>query len=348
MRRILTAVILCLVSLPAILSASPASFSFDFSRQTLSAWGLAGIPWEDTLSFEEERSRAWMDALHHGYEAVLETPLMEGVTVRNALQANPALKERLGQLLLSSAKTFFKVDETGLVRCRIDIPFSGPMSLRSAFYLAALRPVQVEPAGFGASGTFLATLSPKDGSVPGGAKPANRPDGDALASLAEKPGDSDSERNEITGLPGKYLRLVLDLRRSTFEPSLFPRFFSEDGHFLFQESRIPGPKRFSRPIVRFTQNLSETEDGLQSSEVMYVSAYAPVVSRRDIKIAAPDSEIFYRFCKRLELEPESRGEILIVYGDVLFPGGLLPKVASKEKEKAPKKPSVAKPQKKRR
>jgi hypothetical protein len=267
------------------------SSTVDFAAQQLICWGLGGTPWEQQVAPEEERSRAWMDGLHHAYDAILELPLMEGMDVRHAVLANPSLKERLGQLLLAAPKTFFQPDRSGLVRCRLHIPFTGGMSLRSALYLAALRPARAEPLGFVASTT-------------------------AIASGSRRP-MTDAEDDD-------YARMVLDVRRTRFEPSLFPRFFSEEGHLLFQEGLIPGPFRFSRPVVRFTTAIEDAEKGLKSYDVMYVSAYVSPLMKRDVRVAAPDAEIFHRFCQVLEKEPERNREILIVYGNERPYGGLLP------------------------
>jgi len=312
MRNISIAVFLAFLLVSGNLFSAPASVTVDFVQQKITVWGIAGCPWEAEISPEEERSRAWMDALHHGYEEILEVPIMEGISVGSAIHSNPALKERLGQVLLAAPKTFYQTDESGLMRCRLEIPFCGPMSLRSAFYLAALRPGYIDPAGFGASGTFMAS--------------------ETQHSL------------DVASHPG-YLRIVIDLRKSPFEPSLFPRFFSEDGFFLFQEAKVPGPKRFSRPLVRFSKDIRAAEEGLKPEEVMYAAGYSSPLFRRDVKIAAPDADIFFRFCRQLAENPEKRGEILIIYGDILFPGGLLPKAQAKEPTKAAAHPKVG-PQKK--
>lgn len=296
-----------LFSLP-VLGQSAGGEIIDFETQKVNAWGFGGSPWEKTISLEEERSRAWMDALHHGYLQILDLPLLEGVTVKNALYANPALKERLGQLLLDCPKTFYQPDESGITRCLVEIPFCGGMSLRSAFYLAALRPNLIEPFHHTASSTVNAS---------------------APASLAQ-----------VIASAGEYRRLVIDLRKSNFEPSLFPRFFDEDGKLIFQEAKIPGPQRFSRPVVKFSKNIGDAEAGLEQSQTMYVAAMVPPLSKCDIRILSPDSDIFARVCRKLATSPEKDGEILVIYGNNLYPGGFLPKLQSKDKEKD--KPPVAK------
>jgi len=97
-------------------------------QQKLEVFGLAGTPWESETSYDEERSRAWMDALHHAYERILALPLMEGKQVAHVLQENAALKERLGLVLMSAPKTFFQPDISGMVRCRVDVPLTGKIS----------------------------------------------------------------------------------------------------------------------------------------------------------------------------------------------------------------------------
>ena len=364
--------------------APAASSAVDFDRQLVSVWGLAGMPWESETSYEEEKARAWMHALHQGYEALLDIPLMEGLVVRQALQMNPALKERLGTVLLSSPKTFFEPDLTGLLRCRLEVPFSGPVSLRSALYLAALRPQPMEPQALLASWAVPAT-SPVTVTEPAPlasrfqtAAPAGDPTGpDATPPTAAAPragtvrhlyretdstatGQTASEPAALRGtlpadprtartgslaLPDQptgpaVRRLVLDLRRTAFEPSLFPRFFAEDGRLLFQEAQIPGPERFSRPTIRFTRDLGAAEEGLSGSEVMYIAAFLPPLSHRDVKIAAAEATAFLAFCRHLTANPLGGREILIVYGDSPFAGGLLPKASAAAKDK-PARPGKA-------
>ncbi|RCK78970.1 MAG: hypothetical protein OZSIB_0521 [Candidatus Ozemobacter sibiricus] len=279
----------------------PAPPPVDFDRQIVTVWGLAGQPWStEAVSFEDERARAWMHALHQAYEALLEIPLMEGITVRQALQMNAGLKERLGMVLLSARRTFYEPDQTGLVRCRLEVPFSGPVSLRSALYLAALRPQPQEPLALLASWSVLATATP-------------------LPDLASGPA--------VT-------RLVLDLRRTGFEPSLFPRFFSEHGHLLFQEAQIPGPERFSRPAIRFTQDIAVATAGKPAGEIAYLDARVAPLAHRDVTIAAAEESLFLAFCRRLAAEPLGGHEILIVHGNRRFEGGRLPRSAAPTGEKA--------------
>lgn len=406
--------------------APAASSAVDFDRQLVSVWGLAGMPWETETSYEEEKARAWMHALHQGYEAMLDIPLMEGLVVRQALQMNPALKERLGMVLLSAPKTFFEPDLTGLLRCRLEVPFSGPVSLRSALYLAALRPQPMEPHSLLASWAVPATspipvagpapLASRFQASPAEGDPAG-PDTAPLTAAASRPGtlrhlyreadsaattpdtrrtdqdDRDRDRDAgaaargtseptsaayrdrvtMTGgtasagadpaateppadqegalpadlrtartgslpLPDRpagpaVRRLVLDLRRTAFEPSLFPRFFAEDGRLLFQEAQIPGPERFSRPAIRFTRDIGAAEKGLGSTEVMYIAAFLPPLSHRDVKIAAAETSTFLAFCRHLAANPLGGREILIVHGDSTFAGGLLPKASAAAKDK---------------
>ncbi|HNV70340.1 MAG TPA: hypothetical protein PKO06_11625 [Candidatus Ozemobacteraceae bacterium] len=278
--------------------AQISSATIDFQRQVVTAWGLAGAPWEKTPSLEEERARAWMDAMHHAYEAILSLPLMEQASVRGSVLQNPALRERLGRLLLGLPKTFYEPDATGLHRCRIEVPFAGRDSLRTALYLAALRPTQTEPKALIGS--------------------------DSAAGKAT----SDGIR-EATGTAP--LRLILDLRRTTFMPSLFPRFFAEDGRLLFQESMIPATERFSRPMVRFALAIEEATVGVPADRVRYVEAQVTTLGRHDVQIRKADEDLFRRFCRGLISEPLREGEILIVYGNRLLAAGLLPKADRKEK-----------------
>ena len=247
-----------------------------FVEQKLKIYGLGGMPWEETTALEEERSRAWMDALHHAYEDVLNLPLMEGKTVRHVFQTNSALRERLGMVLLSAPKTFYEADTTGLVRCRVEVPFNGKLSLRSALYLAALRPNSMKPVSFLASWSAEIKLKDKD-------------------SLPE------------------FKRVVVDMRDTGFEPSLFPRFFEETGSLLFQEAMIPSPVRFSRPAVRFSTDIKDAYKDLKESEVMMLDGKLAELSTRDISVPSPEANIFNRFCKRLMNQPDEKREILVVF-----------------------------------
>ncbi|NLI79187.1 MAG: hypothetical protein GX442_22430 [Candidatus Riflebacteria bacterium] len=372
--------------------APAASSAVDFDRQLVTVWGLAGMPWETETSYEEEKARAWMHALHQGYEAVLDIPLMEGLVVRQALPMNPALKERLGMVLLSAPKTFFEPDLTGLLRCRLEVPFSGPLSLRSALYLAALRPQPMEPQSLLASWAVPATspvavtgpaplasrfptpapagdqagsdaapptaAATRSGTIrhlyreadaaatgpasletaPGTGQGTDRAASEPVAGREAPPAATRTARTGSLPLPDQpdgpaVRRLVLDLRRTAFEPSLFPRFFAEDGHLLFQEAQIPGPERFSRPAIRFTRDIGAAEEGLASTEVMYIAAFLPPLAHRDVKIAAAEATAFLAFCRHLAANPLGGREILIIYGDSPFAGGLLPKASAAAKDK---------------
>ncbi|HOY69145.1 MAG TPA: hypothetical protein PLP29_19905 [Candidatus Ozemobacteraceae bacterium] len=278
-----------------------ASVTVDFERQMLTCWGLAGQPWQETTSYEEEKARAWMDAMHHAYAAVLDVPLMEGLTVRSAIAANDALKERLGQVLMETDPVFYDPDVTGLVRCRMELPFAGKMSLRSALYLAALRPRPQEPKAFLASWTIVASATLQAAETASGSVEAAR-------------------------------RVIIDLRRTGFEPSLFPRFFSETGELLFQEAQIPGPERFSRPVVRFTEKIEEAAHGFEAGQVIYVEAMLAPLSRRDVRIMHAEVPAFLAFGRLLTGEPLGGRDIVIVHGSRPAPSGVLPKTGKKDKD----------------
>lgn len=271
-----------LAGLPGVVAASPASDPVvDFSRQRVRVWGLGGQPWEFRPSLEEERARAWMSAVHRGYEEILHIPLMEGYLVRHAIQMNPALKERLGLILLSTQPIFHEADATGLVRCQLDVPFSGATSLRSALYLAALRPEPMEPESFLASWAVSPLL-----------------EASAL----------DDAKSEMP-----YERVALDLRRFPFLPSLFPRFFSEQGRLLFQEAMLPQPVRFSRPMVTYVESAAALWEGVPPEKILTVRAVVPAGKRCDVRIAQPEVENFLRFCRHLVRSPNDAGDIRILY-----------------------------------
>ena len=284
------------VDLPAV-----ATVTVDFGRQIVTTWGIAGQPWEPTTSQEEEKARAWMDAMHHAYAAILDVPLMEGLTVRSAIAGNAALKERLGQVLLETDPVFYDPDMTGLVRCRMELPFAGKMSLRTALYLAALRPRPQEPKAFLASWTSIASAT------------------EIAADPASAPGDL-------------LRRVIIDLRRTIFEPSLFPRFFSETGELLFQEGLVPGPDRFSRPVVSFTENVEEAAQGFDDGQVAYIEATLAPTARRDVRVHQQEAGLFLAFSRMLIEDPLGARDIMIVHGNRPAPYGLLPKAGKKDKD----------------
>lgn len=247
-----------------------------FLQQKLEVFGLAGTPWESESSYDEERSRAWMDALHHAYVKILDLPMMEGRQVSHVLQANAALKERLGLVLLSAPKTFFQPDVSGIVRCRVDVPLTGKLSLRSALYLAALRPQPAQPTSFLASWTAGVKVDEK----------------------AEPPAFS---------------RVIIDARRFYFEPSLFPRFFDASGMLIFQESMIPQAARFSRPAVRFMTDIKAARAGLAEEDTFTLAAYVDELYCRDITVEQSDLNVFAGFCRDMVRTPLREREIVIVY-----------------------------------
>ena len=288
------------------LFAQLSSTTIDFSRQTVTVWGLGGCPWESSVSYEEERARAWMDALHHAYEAIAELPLMEGVNVSQAIVRNPTLRDRLGRLLLGTKKTWFEPDGSGMIRCRLEVPFCGKESLRSTLYLAALRP-----------GSFDSKTIPT---------------ASESKTASEAGSDTATIAGEVVATGTGPLRVVLDVRRFPFEASLFPRFLAEDGSLLFQEAQIPPPERFRRPVVRFTEQVTESTSGLDIGRVEYLETIVPILAHRDLVILEADAMVFKRFCRRLLKEPLGSREILIVYGNQILPTGSLPKVVKKDKE----------------
>jgi len=301
-RWVMSAVVmlgLWLAWLPVAAEAAVASTSVDFGRQALTVWGLGGLPWEDEgFTYEEERNRAWMDALHHAYDELLELPFMEGLEVRQVLHQYPSLRGKLRQTLLAAPKTFFEADLSRLIRCKVSVPFTGPSGLRAALFLAALGPRGIEPRSF----------------FPMNATPTK----------------------ELLATGTTVTRAIIDLRETAFEPSLFPRFFDDEGKLLFQEARIPGPERFSRPVVRFTEEIAEVEKDRREDEIAYAAARLHPLATRDIVIRSPDDEWFRRLCRRLEADPRWAGEILVVHGRRVMPPGVYVKPAAKETDKTAK------------
>jgi hypothetical protein len=294
----------------------------DFQRQMVTVWGLGGTPWDSQPVLDEERLRAWMDALHHAYETILDLPLMEGLTVRQTIGANSAMKERLGLMLRSLEPLFYQRDATGLIRCRLDVPFTGGISLRSALYLAALRPSPSQPENFLAS---WAT------------PPFPTPDGAAGSFGKEDPGMETPEGKQTSdaSAPKPALkRIVFDLRRTLFRPSLFPRLFADTGQLVFQETMIPSPERFSRPVFRFTTDIAGAFQDLAAGEVLVAEGRIEPLGRHDITLGAADAPAVISFCQQLRDRPMARGEILIVYRDREDPRhGLFPKADSPKSDK---------------
>lgn len=248
----------------------------NFCEQKLEVFGLGGVPWEESSSHDEERSRAWMDALHHAFEKILNMQLMEGRLVAHVMQTNPELKTRLGSLLLSSPKFFYQSDVSGLIRCRIDVPFTGKNSLRSALYLAALRPQPQEP-------------------------------------LALMPGWAAGAKIDESAPVPPFKRIVIDVRAYNFVPSLFPRFFDSTGMLLFQETMISLKDRFSRPAIRFMQDISKAREGFKEEETLTVAAHVNVLSRCDITVENPDAAILARFAREMIANPHGERDIAIVF-----------------------------------
>ena len=248
-----------------------------FLDQKLEVFGLGGVPWEEESAYESERGRAWMDAMHHAYEQILSLCVMDGKEVRHILHTNKALKERLGMIIMAAPKTFYQKDVSGLVRCKLEIPISGKLSLRSAFYLAALRPQPMQPTG------FLASWSANVGVV--------------------------DESLEVS----PYKRVVIDLRKYDFIPSLFPRFFDERGALLFQEAMMPQAERFSRPVVCFCTNMVAAREKLEEKEVLTLSSTMHELHKSDVIVKSDDLKEFKKFCNDIIRTPLKQREIMILY-----------------------------------
>lgn len=270
-----------------------------FLKQKLEVFGLGGVPWEEG-SYESERGRAWMDAMHHAYESILNLTIMDGKQVKHVLHTNKGLKERLGSVLMNAPKTFYQKDVSGLVRCKLEVPISGKVSLRSAFYLAALRPQPMQPTG------FLASWS------------ANIDEGTKV--------DEELE-------PSPYKRLVIDARKFDFIPSMFPRFFDEQGMLVFQEAMVPQAERFSRPVVLFCTDMKTARAGLEAGETFTVSTNMHELHKSDIIVKHEDMNEFKRFCNDIVKTPLKQREIMIVYNpDKKIETGSLKQQENKEKK----------------
>ena len=285
--------ILCLFQSQILLASDNTNHKV-FLNQKLEVFGLGGTPWEEG-SYEAERGRAWMDAMHHAYEQILSLTIMDGKEVKHILHTNKALKERLGMVLMAAPKTFYQKDVSGLVRCKLEIPISGKLSLRSAFYLAALRPQPMQPTG------FLASWSAKI---------------DVDETLA----------------PSPYKRIVIDARKYDFIPALFPRFFDEQGALLFQETMIPQAERFSRPVVMFCTNMIDARANLEEKEVFTLSSTMHELHKSDIIVKKEDLNEFKHFCNDIIRTPKKQREIMIVYNpDKKIKTGAMQKTEVSEK-----------------
>lgn len=285
--------ILCLFQTQILLAENTGNHKV-FLDQKLEVFGLGGTPWEEG-SYEAERGRAWMDAMHHAYEQILSLTIMDGKEVKHILHTNKALKERLGMVLMAAPKTFYQKDVSGLVRCKLEIPISGKLSLRSAFYLAALRPQPMQPTG------FLASWS----------APINV---------------------DETQDPSPYKRIVIDARKFDFIPALFPRFFDEHGALLFQEAMIPQAERFSRPVVMFCTNMIDARADLEEKEVFTLSSTMHELHKSDIIVKNEDLKEFKHFCNDIIRTPKKQREIMIVYNpDKKIKMGVMKKTEVSEK-----------------
>ena len=289
----LLVLILCLFQTQILLADNTANHKV-FLNQKLEVFGLGGTPWEEG-SYETERGRAWMDAMHHAYEQILSLTIMDGKEVKHILHTNKALKERLGMVLMSAPKTFYQKDVSGLVRCKLEIPISGKMSLRSAFYLAALRPQPMQPTG------FLASWS--------------------------APIEVDESIE-----PSPYKRIVIDARKFDYIPALFPRFFDEHGTLLFQEAMVPQAERFSRPVVLFSTNMIEARANLEEKEVFTLSTTMHELHKSDIIVKNSDLKEFKHFCNDIIRTPKKQRELMIVYNpDNIIKKGVMKKTEVSEK-----------------
>lgn len=277
MRKLLTTII----TVGMFMSLSPLwarsqSINKVFIEQKLEVMGIAGSPWEEQSSYDEERLRAYTDALNHAYEKIINLPLMDGAEVRHVVQNNRALKRRLGELLLGAKKTFYQTDLTGINRCKVEIDLSGKNSLRSTFYLASLRPSPMQPESFLASWTA----------------------GIKIDKVAE---------------PSKYRRMIIDARKSQFAPSLFPRFFAQNGMLIFQEAMVPSIERFSRPAVRFVTSMVEAREGVEERFVYTVESLVDAMHPRDVVINPSEVSEFALFCNDIVRTPLKEREIVIVF-----------------------------------
>ncbi|MBQ3643173.1 MAG: hypothetical protein II961_01120 [Candidatus Riflebacteria bacterium] len=291
--------ILCLFQAQILLAEKTANHKV-FLDQKLEVFGLGGTPWEEG-SYESERGRAWMDAMHHAYEQILSLTIMDGKEVKHVLHTNKALKERLGMILMSAPKTFYQKDVSGLVRCKLEIPISGKLSLRSAFYLAALRPQPMQPTGFLASWSSNISV-------------------------------------DETQEPSPYKRIVIDARKFDFIPALFPRFFDEQGNLLFQEAMIPQAERFSRPVVLFATNMITARANLEEKEVFTLSSTMHELHKSDIIVKNADLNEFKQFCNDIIRTPLKQREIMIVYNpDRIIKKGAMKKTEIKEESDKNKK-----------
>ncbi len=291
--------ILCLFQTQILLAENTANHKI-FLDQKLEVFGLGGTPWEEG-SYESERGRAWMDAMHHAYEQILSLTIMDGKEVKHVLHTNKALKERLGMILMSAPKTFYQKDVSGLVRCKLEIPISGKLSLRSAFYLAALRPQPMQPTGFLASWSSNISV-------------------------------------DETQEPSPYKRIVIDARKFDFIPALFPRFFDEQGNLLFQEAMIPQAERFSRPVVLFATNMITARANLEEKEVFTLSSTMHELHKSDIIVKNADLNEFKQFCNDIIRTPLKQREIMIVYNpDRIIKKGAMKKTEIKEESDKNKK-----------
>ncbi|MBF0546024.1 MAG: hypothetical protein HQM08_16390 [Candidatus Riflebacteria bacterium] len=276
-------------------SADVTPNKIDFINQKLTIWGYGGSPWEEVSSLEEERARAWTDALHHAYDEILSLQFMDGLAIRQLLYRYPSLKDSLRRTLLGATKTIFEKDLSGLIRCRVEIPFSGKNGIRASLFLAALFPAKIEPKA------FIVPISTET-----------------------------REINAASGTP--YSRIVLDVRDFNFQPSLFPRFFDVNGNLIFQEGVIPGPERFSRPVVLFSQKIASASQGLSEKEIFYASCKIVSNHMCDLTILPPDEIPFRQFTKTVEAKPLEKLEILIIYSEKNETYGSLPKTKEKEQE----------------
>ncbi|MBF0409527.1 MAG: hypothetical protein HQM10_19460 [Candidatus Riflebacteria bacterium] len=302
--RYFTAILLFFFStFSGFADAQPSLVETDFLDQKITVWGLGGNPWEDITSSEEERARAWTDALHHAYYEVLSLQFMEKITVKQLLHQYPTLNNSLRRTLLGAEKTLYQKDISGLIRCRVEVPFCGKNGIRAALFLASLFPSKIGPR------IFRVPVS--------------------------------TETQKISASDTPYSRIIVDLRDCIYKPALFPRFFDINGNLLFQESTIPAPERFSRPVIKYSSSMASATEDVEDGKIFYASARTAHNHESDITIIPPDDDEFKNFAAAIASAPLRELDIFVVYDSEKKLSGLIPqkKEAAKtaKKEKSPTK-----------
>lgn len=288
-------------------------YDIDFERQSIIAVGIAGQPWEEEnyVSSEKEKIRAHYDALHHAYEAILNIPIMEGKYGKHILFQTPVLKEKIKNLLFSLQPTFIG-NKNKLIKCKLEIPFYGINSLFAAFYLASLYPTSKFQSNQNIPSSKIWPLV---------LSPTNSLKVNAELEQKQQSNKIKTKNAVVNNKIHDIKRIIIDLRNTPFQPSLFPCFYTEKGQLIFQESLLYNKSsraKFSRPIIKFYKSILKATENYKENELEFINAKTTDMSTMNITILSSSEVFFVDYVSYIMHKPESDKDIAIVYGNEYF------------------------------